>query len=383
MAEKILIVDDDIDSLKLIGLMLNRQGYEISAANSGMQALAKAGSERPDLIILDVMMPDMDGYEICRRLRTNPATQPIPIIMFTAKTMIDDKVAGFEAGADDYLTKPTHPAELASRVKAILLRSASQRRATADGGLLVGFLGVKGGVGTSTLAANVAAAFQQKEPTVLADLRVGQGSLALLLNVPRSAGMNNLLTRQPTDINQRIVENELTSHPSGLKLLLSSPRVKDYQVNINIDSAVVALKHLRSVARHVIVDLGASLTRQSARIVRETDQLVVVVEPYRHTLIMARDLLKELETMGLGKGRTNVVLVNRSSAQVQVPWQEAETLLDHEIMALVMPAAELAVQAAEAGTPMVLFQPTSIVATQMMKLAEELAARGQALAANA
>src|SRR5512135_732527 len=98
MAEKILIVDDDIDSLKLIGLMLQRQGYEISAASSGAQAFNKAFAEHPDLIILDVMMPDMDGYEICRRLRANPATQAIPIIMFTAKTLIDDKVAGFEAG---------------------------------------------------------------------------------------------------------------------------------------------------------------------------------------------------------------------------------------------------------------------------------------------
>ncbi|MFZ4826863.1 MAG: response regulator transcription factor, partial [Phototrophicaceae bacterium] len=122
MAEKILIVDDDIDSLKLIGLMLQRHGYEVVAANAGSQAISKAVNERPDLIILDVMMPDMDGYEVCRRLRAEHVTVNIPIIMFTAKTLIDDKIIGFEAGADDYLTKPTHPAELASRVKAMLAR---------------------------------------------------------------------------------------------------------------------------------------------------------------------------------------------------------------------------------------------------------------------
>src|SRR5512139_1657118 len=96
MAEKILIVDDDIDSLKLIGLMLQRQGYEITAANAGAQALAKAAAETPELIILDVMMPDMDGYEVCRRLRADARTRGIPVIMFTAKTLVDDKVAGFE-----------------------------------------------------------------------------------------------------------------------------------------------------------------------------------------------------------------------------------------------------------------------------------------------
>src|SRR4030095_2767206 len=141
MAEKILIVDDDIDSLKLIGLMLQRHGYEVVAANAGNQAISKATSEHPNLIILDVMMPDMDGYEVCRRLRANPDTKGIPIIMFTAKTLVDDKVAGFEAGADDYLTKATHPGELASRVKAILARSATQRRRDTRKGVTIGVVG--------------------------------------------------------------------------------------------------------------------------------------------------------------------------------------------------------------------------------------------------
>ena len=132
MAKRILVVDDEVESVKLIGLMLQRRGYEIIAARSGAQALEKAQADKPDLIILDVMMPDMDGYEVCRRLRADPATASMPIIMFTAKTMVDDKVAGFQAGADDYLTKPVHPEELASRIEAVLLRT-SQSSGVADG----------------------------------------------------------------------------------------------------------------------------------------------------------------------------------------------------------------------------------------------------------
>ena len=125
MAEKILIIDDDLDTLRLVGLMLQRQGYQISAATNGQQGLEKAIEEKPNLILLDIMMPDMDGYEVTRRrLRKNPATVKIPILMFTAKTQLDDKVLGFEVGADDYLTKPTHPSELQSHVKALLARSA-------------------------------------------------------------------------------------------------------------------------------------------------------------------------------------------------------------------------------------------------------------------
>jgi CheY-like chemotaxis protein len=88
MAQKILVVDDDLDSVKLVGMMLQRRGYDIIAAQSGSQALAKAQAENPDLVILDIMMPDVDGYEVCRRLRANPATADLPIIMFTAKILV-------------------------------------------------------------------------------------------------------------------------------------------------------------------------------------------------------------------------------------------------------------------------------------------------------
>ncbi|MCC7207935.1 MAG: response regulator [Anaerolineae bacterium] len=380
MAEKILIVDDDIDSLKLIGLMLQRQGYDIVAANNGAQAFSKATSDRPDLIILDVMMPDMDGYEICRRLRANPVTQGIPIIMFTAKTLIDDKVAGFEAGADDYLTKPTHPAELASRVKAILSRSAAQRRTTGEGGTLTALVGVKGGVGVSTLAANVAAVLNLKEPSILADIRPGQGSLGMFLNMPKSVGMSNLLARNPNEITARLVEQELVAHTSGLRTLLSSARPQEMLTPVNADAASAVLKALRSMARHVIVDLGAGLARHTMRLVKEADQVVLVVEPYRYSLNMARDTLKEIESVGVGRGRISVVIVTRVASSSQVPWQEAEQILGHEMLGIIGPAPELAFQAIEAGFPIVLFQPASIATTQINKLTEELTARVRAVA---
>jgi CheY-like chemotaxis protein/MinD-like ATPase involved in chromosome partitioning or flagellar assembly len=378
MAEKILIVDDDVDSLKLIGMMLQRQGYEIVAASNGQQALARAHADEPDLIILDVMMPDMDGYEVCRRLRHDSTTQAIPIIMFTAKTLVDDKVAGFEAGADDYLTKPTHPAELASRVKAVLARSAAQHRPSGDQALTLGFLGAKGGVGITTLAVNVAAALARSDPTIIADFRFGQGTLGLSLGFARSTGMANLLARPTNEITPRAAENELVTHSSGLRLLLSSGRPKETLLNVSPDAAVMLLRHLRTLSRNVVLDLGAGLTRLSARLAQEVDQLTLAVEPNRVALALARDLLHEIEQVGLSHNQINVVLVNRAQSSLQIPWQEAEQILNHEMTAIISPAPELAFQAAEAGLPIVLFQPNSIVANQFGKLAEEIAShRGE------
>ncbi|MCP4139784.1 MAG: response regulator [Chloroflexi bacterium] len=123
MAEKILIIDDDIDTLRLVGLMLQKEGYQIITANNGKQGLLKMSEETPDLILLDIMMPEMDGYEVARRLRKNPETAETPILMFTAKSQAEDRVSGFEAGADGYLTKPTRPIELQAHIRGLLTHS--------------------------------------------------------------------------------------------------------------------------------------------------------------------------------------------------------------------------------------------------------------------
>ncbi len=352
--------------------MLQRQGYDVVTANNGQQALVRANADQPDLIILDLMMPDMDGYEVCRRLRHDPVTQAIPIIMFTAKIQVDDKVAGFEAGADDYLTKPTHPAELASRVKAVLARSAAQRRPGGDQAMTMGFIGAKGGVGTTTLAVNVAAALVRNEPTIISDFRLGQGTLSLFLGFGRATGIANLLTRPPNELSVRSIENELVTHSSGLKLLLSSARPKESLLNVSPEAAAAILQHLRALSRNVVIDLGTSLNRLTGRLLQEIDHLILAVEPNRVALTVARELLEELEQVNFARSRVSTVLINRAQSSLQIPWQEAEHILNHEMTAIISPAPELAFQAAEAGQPIVLFQPTSIVANQFSKLAEEV-----------
>ncbi len=156
MAEKILIVDDDMETLRLVGLMLQRQGYQIVAASNGTQALGLTRNEKPDLIVLDVMMPDMDGYEVTRQLRQDKDTLDIPIILFTAKSQVDDKVTGYEVGADDYLTKPVHPAELVAHIKALLARGKNRAAVPQEKGYTIGFIAAKGGLGVSSLALNLA-----------------------------------------------------------------------------------------------------------------------------------------------------------------------------------------------------------------------------------
>jgi phosphate regulon transcriptional regulator PhoB len=123
MSSRVLIVEDEPDIRELVVHHLKREGYQVSAASSGEEALRQVQAAPPDLVLLDLMMPAMDGLEVCRRLRQDPATVSLPIVMLTAKGDEVDRVLGLEIGADDYIVKPFSPKELLARVRAVLRRS--------------------------------------------------------------------------------------------------------------------------------------------------------------------------------------------------------------------------------------------------------------------
>ena len=121
--QKVLVVDDEDHILELARLYLSREGYQIETVADGAQALARFGQTKPDLVVLDIMLPNVDGLTICREIRKS---SQVPIIMLTARGQEQDKVNGLEAGADDYVTKPFSPKELLARIKAVLRRRAPE-----------------------------------------------------------------------------------------------------------------------------------------------------------------------------------------------------------------------------------------------------------------
>jgi len=119
MAETILAVDDDIDILELVEASLTADGFDVITASDGRGALESAKDHAPDLILLDLMMPEMDGFEVIERLKSDAATRTIPVIMLTAKAQTHEKIQGLRSGADDYITKPFQLYELTARVEAV------------------------------------------------------------------------------------------------------------------------------------------------------------------------------------------------------------------------------------------------------------------------
>ena len=131
---KVLVVDDEDNIIELIRLGLRYEGFQVEVASDGEQGIMQAQRVNPDLIILDVMMPGIDGIEACRRLRSNPTTRDIPVLMLTAKDDVSDRILGLQTGADDYLTKPFDFYELLERIKAILRRQNRAKGAYGEGG---------------------------------------------------------------------------------------------------------------------------------------------------------------------------------------------------------------------------------------------------------
>ncbi|MGH7374403.1 MAG: response regulator [Candidatus Rokuibacteriota bacterium] len=122
-AARVLIVEDEPDIRELLVFHLQREGYQVTQCRNGAEALRVARSAPPDLVLLDLMLPEMDGLEVCRRLRQDPATQAVPVVMLTARGDEVDRVLGLELGADDYVVKPFSPRELVARIRAVLRRT--------------------------------------------------------------------------------------------------------------------------------------------------------------------------------------------------------------------------------------------------------------------
>jgi DNA-binding response OmpR family regulator len=378
MPEKILVVDDDLDSLKLIGLLLQRQGYQVLAAPDGAHALTQAESERPDLILLDIMMPDMDGYEMCRRLKGDPRLTNIPVMIFSAKSSAEDKIAGFEAGADDYLTKPTHPTELASRIKALLARSGIDRSAppARAKGAVLATVGVRGGAGSTTLALNLGAVLAQGETkAVVADLQHGAGMVSYALGFSQSAGLSHLLNLDIDRLTGDEVERQLVAFSPELRLLLAEYRPGESLTPAMAPHIERIVEVLSQLADLVILDLGNKLGHAHLNALRQAGQVLLCMAPERTSIRLAQNLLGQAEQSGIGRNRFACVLMNTTPLIPASTLQATESHLGLRVLGNVASASELARLASEQAKPMATVRPESPTAVQFRQLGERVMAR--------
>jgi pilus assembly protein CpaE len=373
MAGKILIVDDEMDTISYLRLALAPLNFEVIPAINGTEALLLAQSQKPDLIILDVMMPDLDGFEVTRRLRASSETSNIPILMFTAKTQITDKIAGFNSGVDIYLTKPVHTVELQANVKALLAHRQKTTTGPLEKHYVIGVLGTKGGLGVSTLVLNLALALAQKSKKniIAVELRPGSGIWSIELNLPNSEGLANILRKDPSEITSACITEQLVKTPYGIRVLLASNKPSDAGLISNTSQRDIMLQQLPQIAPYVLLDIGTHVIPAFDALVDICDEIILVTEPQPITVRLTKIIIDELKDKGFGTEKLlSVVTINRTRADMILPQSQIEAELGQPPILGMIPATEQAFVAARKAIPLINVQPDGITAKQFAQLAE-------------
>jgi MinD-like ATPase involved in chromosome partitioning or flagellar assembly len=302
--------------------------------------------------------------------------------MFTAKSQLDDKVIGFEAGADDYLTKPTHPTELQAHVKALLARSSKNKVNPPTGPVeqpayAIGVLAARGGLGVTSVAANLAASLQKKTSVnvILAEFRPGRGTLCFDLNLAKASGLTELLNTQPTDIKRSLVSDKLIRHPSGVDILAASSQPKDAVLLNNIQQFEVILNRLEFMTRYVVIDLGNGLDLLSQKLAPIFNELLVIVEPLENSIQHTRALLDDLVSLGVDKSHLHVAVNYRIRSDTQLSVPQVQDLIKFPIDVTFTPAPELLNQASRMQTMACLVHEEGLTTQQYNLLATKIDAR--------
>ncbi len=221
----ILVVDDEATLRKLMQFHLRPHGYNVITASNGVEALEVIGKQLPDLAIVDVMMPEMNGYELTRQLRKNPRTASIPIILLTALSNVQEKVEGFQAGADDFLIKPAELPELLMRVEALLRRAAAAQPvavAVAEARLFM-IMSANDPYQATNIALNLAGLTQAKQQTIVIELIPAFTNTAFRLGLEAKQTLNDLLSINAGSIGKPQFDDALVTHPSSkIKLLVTA-----------------------------------------------------------------------------------------------------------------------------------------------------------------
>ena len=373
MAAKILVVDDDPNVQRLLSYTLKQEGYEVVVASDGAEGFRLWGVEDPALILLDVMLPKLDGYQVAAKVRAEEADAHVPIIMLTAEAEVEQKIRGLRAGADDYLVKPFHPAELLARIKSLLARFAPKDLLVGRPplGRVLAFYGAKGGVGTTTIAINVAIALQRelgrRVCLVDANLQFGDHRVFMDLGLDRKSIVDVV---SATSIDVDLLRGVLVEHDSKIDLLLAPPTPEMAEL-VTKEHLTQIIDVLRGVYDYVVVDLDKRLDDMNLGVFDAAEHVFVVLTADLSCLKNVRLVLETLGHIGYEADRVKLIL-NRSNAFTGINAKTAEGALRHPIDLQVLNEYRGAISALNSGAPVMFTKADSPLGRSFHDLARAI-----------
>jgi pilus assembly protein CpaE len=363
---RILFIDDEVINHQLVERALQPLNCELESAINGNEGIAKARAARPDLIITDVMMPDMDGYAVTRVLRREQQFADIPILVLTAQSGLEDKLKAFEAGADEHLSKPFEPAELLARVTAFLRRGEAVRASQAipapvEEGRMVALHSLRGGTGCSTLSVNLGAALALLWPgsTILLDLTMTAGQVALMLNMPLRRTWSDIAGFKAAELEQEIFHSIVGIHESGLNFV-AAPTLPTESQPFAPETFETALSLAKRHYDYVLADLPHDFSDISIQALDKADVILMIASPDMASIravTVARDTYQKL---GYPAEKIKLVL-NATFPRAGLPKEKIESAMGLKAVATIPYVQELFVEAINYGRPPVVHAPNEPV----------------------
>ena len=361
MPATVLLVEDDEAQRKMLTILLTKQGFVVLAAENGINALEELKKSRPDIILLDVMMPDMDGFSVCRQIRATPRISRIPVIMLTALSNIENKVKGFEAGADDYIAKPANLPELVARINALLHRSetASSQALSREPAQTIAVFSLRGGSGVSTISVNLAAGLASLwgRQVALVDMVTYIGQSALFLNQSLHHSWADLCKMRVEEIEEDLVLSVMLPHESRVYTLASPPRPEQSEL-LTPEKTVRVLSILQECYPYIVLDMPHDLTERSLVALDRSDTILVVAQPEIASLRAASIALETFKALLYGDKKVYIIL-NWTFPRNGLVLKDIERLLNAKIDLTLPYAADDFIDALNHGNPSVLENPKS------------------------
>jgi len=372
----VLLIDDEIIFHHMIEHALKPYGFDTYSELTGKQGLDTARQMLPDVIITDINLPDISGYEVTRLLRRDPRFANTPIIVLTSQTGLQDKLSSFESGADDHINKPFEPEELVARMKVLLRRVETMGKMLPPGeekpvkkAKFIAVHSLRGGIGTSTLAVNLAIGLVKlwEAPVMLLDLVLMAGQIALMLNMPLKRTWADLAGIKSSELDEDILRSISARHVSGLDFI-AAPTYPSEAEMLSEDVLKTSISLISPSYDYIIADLPHDFSDISLQALDAADLILLMLAPELSSVRAAAAALDTYSRLGYSNDKVKLVL-NYTFPRFGLPRERIENALNKPVTIALPYCPDVVIPSINLGRPIIQDQ----VDVQIAALMEDFA----------
>ena len=365
---RIYVIDDDEQLLRMVGLMLERGGHSVTLMSDPVQGLEQIKIDKPDMVVLDVMMPKMSGHDLTREVRKDKNLAELPILVLTARSQEVDRATALKSGANEYLSKPVTSQELIERVDSLLAQNDG-RKENPQQGFNITLFGFRGGVGKTTLAVNMAAALRRisQQEVCLIDFSPSGSQIVNHIRLQARTSWDDL--PESGDFDWELLQKNLIIHPSGLRVL-AAPILPQSPDKLSDKTATQILNILREQMAFVVVDAPNCLTPTLRAAFKATDMGLHVISPEVVAVQTAVQVNRMLRKLGITLKRKSHVL-NQITPDAQLPQAAVERGLNNRVSFQIGYDSNQS-RAMGQGVPLTLTSANSPIPTVIRRMAEAI-----------